>query len=911
MSDPNDGYHFRSFQAFVISYRVHPDFIEGHLYVSGTTTAQYRVDRDEAVFRFQCLDASGWGAEGRLEFRLRGEEPWLFGNFHYGQWAKAEAFVGAVDDTHRPCPPGPPYPPGPPCPPEPPGPCPRRPEPPSEVIVDNPTEPLFRFTTLRATPPCPDPEVVFMAPRDPAQLGFYRELQELRPDERAGFFAAAEAFAATDDYVVALEQLGPIMQSLPERRRELLELREEQSLDSLDELVTLWLGDSAATFFTDPTTAPKEERLWQTVMALSLGAVVDRVQCDSLVECLQMLTLLKALLGRDERLVSADGRWRVLNAVPRLPNLVSPDYPSPLAGDSSEGWLRPVGLGVLELVHRTRVGYELGDYAEVVNVLPRELLDETERESHEERDVEQDDQRTEKDELEERRERATGDLGEAALRVLADVALQTSGDGSETFDGGVSVARSHADTRSTQDASSTVGSSAKHARALTERAAQHVGKNVRQQRRRSQRTTRSHERRRRIDNRGSDEPLLAFYRYFHEVFRCEVYFEGERLVLEAFVADPAAHYRRHLRHLHGIPIAPPKRLRSLAAGPADVTAKNYLELGSYYGLSELAAPPRRTLSVSVSVDSSPQTGARQVEIPTGFRYQSGRVVWLGQKDADPLLGFVGDQRFSLAPADGQGLDGASPPGGQVELKEIGQREGSVPVGLLGPVERYRVAVQLECVAVDAEDEYQAWQRDTYHALEVAFAEARRRYEARLRERAEEDARGDYRQVEHRSLRHQVLELLEERAAPDAEDDEGWAPRLAGMLAWDDMTYAFHHRPVYGPGRRPEPRWRGQALTDPDSRALFERFLHAGSARILLPVRPGWARTVLCYLWFGAPWLGSPQTTPTLAVDTPALTALAQGGHEHDGPIDCWTVAVPTTMLVAEVEPPVAGAGEGR
>ena len=102
---------------------------------------------------------------------------------------------------------------------------------------------------------------------------------------------------------------------------------------------------------------------------------------------------------------------------------------------------------------------------------------------------------------------------------------------------------------------------------------------------------------------------------------------------------------------------------------------------------------------------------------------------------------------------------------------------------------------------------------------------------------------------------------------------------------------------------PSRAWTGQVVRDLALGAWLESFVAAGSARVLVPVRPGYELAALFALTYGAPWSGSPGAIPALAPYVAWLERLHEP-HPHDddrGEELSWHVTVPTALVALERE----------
>jgi hypothetical protein len=110
--------------------------------------------------------------------------------------------------------------------------------------------------------------------------------------------------------------------------------------------------------------------------------------------------------------------------------------------------------------------------------------------------------------------------------------------------------------------------------------------------------------------------------------------------------------------------------------------------------------------------------------------------------------------------------------------------------------------------------------------------------------------------------------------------------------WSNMTYVLY--PYYWAG---DDRWSElQSIdgADPD----FVRFLRSGSARVLVPARPGFERAVMYFAQFGDPWLGEAPPVPgddlyvSVAQEIEEMRAAPDDGE----PGDLWEERLPTTLV---------------
>jgi hypothetical protein len=134
-------------------------------------------------------------------------------------------------------------------------------------------------------------------------------------------------------------------------------------------------------------------------------------------------------------------------------------------------------------------------------------------------------------------------------------------------------------------------------------------------------------------------------------------------------------------------------------------------------------------------------------------------------------------------------------------------------------------------------------------------------------------------------------------------DDWRAPLANGAVAeffelafeWENTTYQFF--PYYWGG---EKRWKDLAQAS-GADPVFEQFLRAGNANVLMPVRPGYERSVIFFLKTGLIWGGGklPLFTNQDMLDAYADVEL---GLQFDPPLkvgDPWEVRLPTNMIMLQ------------
>jgi hypothetical protein len=254
----------------------------------------------------------------------------------------------------------------------------------------------------------------------------------------------------------------------------------------------------------------------------------------------------------------------------------------------------------------------------------------------------------------------------------------------------------------------------------------------------------------------------------------------------------------------------------------------------------------------------------------------------------------------------------------------GQRSGTLPISVLaGNYGMISVQVHLTCLR-QAGGALLAWQLATYEKLRAAYFELLRAHEE---ERAAREVRAGA-EIEGRSplenarvvreeLKRQVVELLlgspfsglddltfdaDGRPHTQIQQAVGDAPLLQFLeqvFEWENLTYVLYPYLWASADRWDE--LEGIQSPDPD----YARFLRAGSARVVLSARPGFAAAVLFFIATGVPWTGGPAPAPgDPEYVSVAQEIQAQTGAPDDGePVgSSWEVRLPTTLVWLDPDP---------
>lgn len=115
--------------------------------------------------------------------------------------------------------------------------------------------------------------------------------------------------------------------------------------------------------------------------------------------------------------------------------------------------------------------------------------------------------------------------------------------------------------------------------------------------------------------------------------------------------------------------------------------------------------------------------------------------------------------------------------------------------------------------------------------------------------------------------------------------------------WEQMTYWFY--PYYWARKK---EWVNILKRD-ESDPLFMNFLQAGAARVLVPVRPGYEKTILHYLSTGGEiWNGEDVPAPNDPLYVSIIDEVQEANGDFVGGViegEPWLSKVPTSLVYLE------------
>ena len=605
--------------------------------------------------------------------------------------------------------------------------------------------------------------------------------------------------------------------------------------------------------------------------------------------------------------------------------------------------IKPAGIADLKVTKYKLMRYDAGEVAHIENVLASEKRKREHRrlrqfEEIERRELEREEesvrdlQTTERFELKNESEKtirsetsfqaglqASGGWGPVSITAFANYDTSTS--------------KEESDRRATE-----------YAKEITEKTVSRLLEKVRQERQ-----TRILEETEEVNLHKFDNQTAAniagVYRWVDKYYRAKVVDYGKRLMYEFTVPEPAAFLAFATQQNLEARVLPVKPLEPVndegqPLSASDINRDNYAALAAAHGAVDVQPPPPRWAKIAKAFHreapgevESWAFSTDDLKVPPGYRAISGYccVTWKPhdhlQNGGVATIGLnacaFSDERECMLYLHSEELT-------------FNYEHGTIPVNVVAhQLKEFGLNVEALCQLRGAE--FGRWRLETYAAIMNAYRKALMDYEDRIASAA---IAGTIpigsqnpeinRLIQLRELKRACLSLwagLEfEDFAAISHDEEARPPGnypeidIANAIgnseaiqffekAFDWTHVAYEFLPYFW-GRKG--RWvdlLGLSSEDP----LFQSFLQAGAARVLVPVQPSFSEAVLYYQLTGEIWNGGEihafddlfDPDPDVRLYNSYLGELDDAADLPDieGDIDippddpgAWPVKIPTTLV---------------
>lgn len=550
--------------------------------------------------------------------------------------------------------------------------------------------------------------------------------------------------------------------------------------------------------------------------------------------------------------------------------------------------IRPVGVADLRVVRQVLTGYEKGELAHIDNVIQGET-----RERHHSRlqRVEQSQSDYTERDSEQYRESQSADrfeMGRFAFESSRQSQDQNSSITTSATYGEVTVQTSNF-MASSQGREQSRGEDLRRSREVVERMLTMTRERVGQFRWNSSLSevseTTIHK------QKAKCAHVMAQFRWVDKVYQAQVYNYGARAMYEVMLASPAALYSQLLERHPGVSTHAGKAPALPALQATDITDSTWAYYAQLYGV-DLPAPPAAAITEYAQA-SYPSAGHPAPSIGGVFHRSPARELgyqassagcsmsWFGPTGQCGVTASIGTLLF----ASGPDPDSVIP----AQAMSAEAAEVSFSASAWGPVERYSINFYL--IWTRTQRGVEQWQlacmriiMENYHAKLAAY---------RDRQAATLDP-AQMRAIERTELKRAVLENVHRQAGNSAPAEAKEVRFFEYAFEWDQMTYRFH--PYFW---GPESGWDAQRFGQQGD-SVFNAFLNAGFASLILPVRRGYEDAAALYLQTGlvldVAVVPADEALAAMNREVELINAAGDGGVSEGEP---WSYRVPTTLVVLD------------
>lgn len=471
-----------------------------------------------------------------------------------------------------------------------------------------------------------------------------------------------------------------------------------------------------------------------------------------------------------------------------------------------------------------------------------------------------------------------------------------------------------------------------------------------------------------FNNVTGQDHITGVYRWLDKIYEAQVVRYGKRLMLEFVVPEPAAFYRYAAQQqpTENITLSKPeqpgyclggKTFRSLRA--KDITRENYLIWANKYNASNVSSPLPTYQIIGESFAKEDQqllkdntnsdwqyrhAETAKITIPTGYFPEIAIVlVDFTYVDLADLEDEESNQRVTVQIEDKKKVylannsnDSANHDNlGTYKLSMFSTETLPITVSSVGVV-CFGLTITVSCKLSDAK--FEEWQLKTFTEIMEAYNDQKARYEGQLEADRIQQGFGNIagrnpifnRETERAELKKGCITLLTGQRFEkfnavqknviyyegkygqpeivnfeDAYAEGNYIQFFEQSIEWSNMLYVFY--PYFWAEKS---QWvQLSQLNDDD--ALFSKFLQAGSARVQVPIRPGFEFAILTYLQTGQLWQAEGDFIDANEDGVPdelqvsILNELKEGILKPDDdsagePVgEPWKVRVPTSLVIID------------
>jgi len=526
-------------------------------------------------------------------------------------------------------------------------------------------------------------------------------------------------------------------------------------------------------------------------------------------------------------------------------------------------------IGELLVVRQKPKAYELADIAHIENIL---IGEERERVHRRLRQTEEEITSTTISETESERDSQTTEREEISSEIAKEVSSRVQAGGELSLSGkyGPSVKfSSSASAEYERTSASSERRASNFAKEVVERSAERIFNRKEEVRRRRTFLEVEETTKHSFDNTGGERHVSGIYRWLNKIYEGQVYYEGERLIIEIIIPDPASRYIARIYNSNSQEDNLPPKPDLIINDLSDLDDE-WLVLAKKYDVTGIRPPQPDTVVVSDTFSNtsgglSKIANAGTINIPEGYEATAARInmfVIHGKSKWGAVTSINGKSKW------------LSKTSGNNSANQIHSFSGTPIQGTLSWITRVwnahslNSAIDLHCQLT--ENAKEEWRCETYDLIMDGYLRKLRDHEDKVAAANVEEFEIDFgtnpsqnERIIKEELQRAFLSLLlktniKGNNSFTGTDNQAWEYDFSraeiigneiGFLQqafeWENMSKVFY--PEFW-GR--EASWKRSLSKISNNDPIFTDFVSCGAARVQVPVRPEFQESLIGFLLTG-------------------------------------------------------------
>ncbi|WP_024831292.1 hypothetical protein [Ruminiclostridium josui] len=646
--------------------------------------------------------------------------------------------------------------------------------------------------------------------------------------------------------------------------------------------------------------------LWQQLFLFAYWTYDDSQAHENVITSLRVINLIEYLTSNEIKTKNIQDIHTILNASVVIPKDFFDNKTS--SSSSQNKYFKVLGVGDLKVVKQTYKGAKMGDIAYIENVLKGEFkerihrrLDRTEDTAFLETETTKEDEKDLQNDERFSLQRESQNIISSNTDFSAGLSVSASYGQFVKLTANTNISHSGSQSETNRIASD-------YSREIVSRAVSKITERVKESRKSISISEIEEKNNHSFDNKTGDDNIVGIYRWVDKVYEAKIFNYGKRMLYEFIIPEPAAFYNFVNKKLKTEMKNGVKMPNALNITHKDINESNFMNFIHQYNVKGVTPPPVKLVTIGESYDipSNPPSivtnVTKKLKVPEGYKAVRAYAGGGGNGNNTDFQVVIGKEWR-----------------GKPQLFEIINLDGyigEIPVAIM--MKNYSgVAINVVVECERTPELYESWQIKTYTAIMEA-------YEAQMAEYHKQISELEYtqpvysnsvtnREIEKKELKKWCIHLLRgeefnfnafKETSTEVEIKLNTIEKISENVQffeqafeWEQMSYVFY---PYFWGRNEG--WDDAIKDVEGSDPQFTKFLHAGAAKVVVPVRPSYEEALAFYTSTGKLWNGG--TVPLIDDDLyvsiiDEIKSQTNDTAEGEFTGEQWEVTIPTSLVILQ------------